>query len=112
MKRPQLLALIFGIVLFGMGMAVGILTHRLYGAHPVSASEDWRTRYVKEMHTRLKLNAEQVNQLNDILDGTRVRVRAVKDQYKPEMLKIKQQQAPDPGDARSTAAGRVWSPHG
>jgi hypothetical protein len=44
------------------------------------------------MHSRLKLTNDQVDKLNDILDDTRAKVRAVKDQYKPQMLKIKSDQ--------------------
>jgi hypothetical protein len=58
----------------------------------VNASEDWRARYINEMHSRLKLNTLQVDKLNDILDDTRLKVRAVRDSYKPEMLQIKQNQ--------------------
>ena len=58
-----------------MGAATGVLAHRLYVANTVSASEDWRVRYVNEMHSRLKLSNLQVDKLNDILDDTRIRVR-------------------------------------
>jgi hypothetical protein len=44
------------------------------------------------MQVRLNLTPLQVDQLNDVLDDTRVKVRAVKDKYKPQMLDIKQQQ--------------------
>ncbi|MFZ0595179.1 MAG: hypothetical protein WAM39_32250 [Bryobacteraceae bacterium] len=92
MKRTQLIALALGIIIFSMGAATGVLAHRLYVANTVSASEDWRVRYVNEMHSRLKLTNVQVDKLNDILDDTRAKVRTVKDEYKPEMLKIKDDQ--------------------
>lgn len=92
MKRTQLIAFGLGVIIFSMGAATGVLAHRLYVANTVSASEDWRVRYINEMHSRLKLSNLQVDKLNDILDDTRVRVRAVKDEYKPEMLKIKDDQ--------------------
>jgi hypothetical protein len=92
MKRPQQLALIFGLIIFGLGVASGILGHRLYDTGAVNAADDWRTRYVNEMQVRLNLTPLQVDQLNDVLDDTRVKVRAVKDKYKPQMLDIKQQQ--------------------
>jgi hypothetical protein len=40
----------------------------------------------------LKLSSAQVDQLNDILDSTRAKVRSVRDRYKPEMLQIKSDQ--------------------
>jgi hypothetical protein len=92
MKRTQLIAFVLGVVIFSIGAATGILAHRLYVANAVSASEDWRVRYVNEMHSRLKLTNHQVDELNDILDDTRAKVRGVKDQYKPQMLKIKDDQ--------------------
>lgn len=92
MKRAQLIALMLGALIFSMGAATGVLAHRLYVANTVNASEDWRVRWVNELHSRLKLTNQQVDRLNDILDDTRVKVRSVKDQYKPEMLKIKDDQ--------------------
>lgn len=92
MKRLHLLALASALVIFAMGLVAGVLAHRLYVANSVNASDDWRTRYVNEMHARLKLTPQQVDKLNDILDDTRVKVRSVRDRYKPEMLKIKQDQ--------------------
>lgn len=92
MKRPQIIVSVLALVIFAMGAATGALAHRLYVANTVNASEDWRVRYINEMRTRLNLTALQVDKLNDILDDTRVKVRAVRDSYKPEMLQIKQNQ--------------------
>jgi hypothetical protein len=92
MKRPQLIAFGLALIIFGMGAATGILAHRFYVANIVNASEDWRVKYVNEMHARLGLSTEQVDKLNDILDDTRIKVRTVKDHYKPELLRIKQDQ--------------------
>lgn len=92
MKRLHILALASGIVIFAMGLVAGALAHRLYVADSVNASEDWRVRYVNEMHARLKLTPQQVDKLNDVLDDTRHKVHLVHDRYRPEMLKIKQDQ--------------------
>lgn len=92
MKRPQVVVSILAVVIFAIGAATGALAHRLYVANTVNASEDWRARYINEMHSRLKLSTMQVDKLNDILDDTRLKVRAVRDTYKPEMLQIKQNQ--------------------
>jgi hypothetical protein len=92
MKRPQQLALLFGLIIFALGLAAGILGHRLYNTAAVNAADDWRTRYVNELQMRLHLTPLQVDKLNDILDDTRAKVRVVKDKYKPQMLDIKQQQ--------------------
>jgi hypothetical protein len=92
MRRTKLIALIFGLLIFALGLATGVLAHRLYIADSVNASENWRVRYVRELHSKLKLSDHQLDELNDILDDTRAKVRAVKDRYKPEMLSIKQAQ--------------------
>ena len=92
MKRPQQLAFLFGLLIFALGFASGILGHRLYQTAEVNAADDWRTRYVNEMQRRLDLTPLQVDKLNDVLDDTRAKVRAVKDKYRPQMLDIKHQQ--------------------
>ncbi len=92
MKRSQFVAAVLAAIIFSLGTVTGILAHRLYVANAVSASEDWRVRYLHEMHSRLNLSARQMDQLNDILDGTRAKVREVRDRYKPEMMQIKQEQ--------------------
>lgn len=92
MRRQQIVVLLSAVFLFGMGVVVGSLAHRLYDTNSVSASEDWRARYVNEMHSRLKLDPHQMDSLNDILDDTRAKVRAVKDKYRPEMIRLKQEQ--------------------
>jgi hypothetical protein len=92
MNRTKVIAAALGLLIFACGAATGLLAHRLYVANTVNASEDWRVRYVNEMHARLKLTPLQVDKLNDILDDTRTKVRSVKDRYKPELLDIKDQQ--------------------
>ena len=44
------------------------------------------------MHSRLKLDPQQLDTLDDILDETRTKVHAVKDRYRPELIRIKQEQ--------------------
>lgn len=95
MKRSKAVALLSGILIFALGIALGFMSHRFYETRTVNAAEDWRVKYVKDMHERLKLDAHQVDKLNDILDGTRTDVRAVRERYKPEMLQIKEKQIAD-----------------
>ena len=92
MKRLHLIALASALGIFALGLIAGALAHRLYVANSVSASDDWRTRYVSEMHARLGLTPQQIDKLNDVLDDTRARVHQVHDRYKPDILKIKQDQ--------------------
>jgi hypothetical protein len=93
MTRNQMAAAGFAALLFCGGAAVGALGHRFYSAETVKAGptpEAGRHRYITEMETRLKLTAPQVKQLEGILDDTKARYHAVRDSYKPQMLKIKQ----------------------
>ncbi len=94
MKRNQWIALIVAALLFCSGAAVGVLGNRLYEGRVVVAknAEDFRQRYVSEMRTKLKLTAAQVDRLQDILDDTKAKVKAVRDSYHPQMVKIKQEQ--------------------
>jgi hypothetical protein len=92
MRRNQLAAAGFAVVLFAGGAAVGALGHRYYAATAVSAStEAARHRYIQEMQDRLKLTPAQMTQLETILHETKAKTRAVRDSYQPQMLKIKQE---------------------
>jgi hypothetical protein len=94
MKRNRWLALVFAIVLFGCGAVCGALAHRYFSGAVVSAksAEDFRQNYLSEMKLKLKLNQNQLNQLEVILDDTKAKYKAVRDRSRPEMMKIKQEQ--------------------
>jgi hypothetical protein len=94
MKRKQWAAGLLAVLLFCGGAAVGALGHRYYETTAVSAktSDDFRHRYVAEMQTRLKLSPAQIDQLDTILDDTKAKYKATRDRYRPDMLKIKNEQ--------------------
>jgi hypothetical protein len=94
MKKNQWAALALAVILFACGAAVGALGVHLYEGRTVSAkgAEDVRQHYINEMQSRLKLTPAQLQQLEVILDDTKAKVKAVRDAYHPQMLKIKQQQ--------------------
>ena len=94
MKRNHWAAVFMALLLFGCGVAVGALGDHFYAMRLASAktAEDFRQRYVSEMRSRCKLTPAQVAQLESILDDTKARVKAVREQYHPQMLKIKQEQ--------------------
>jgi Spy/CpxP family protein refolding chaperone len=94
MKRNQWTASLMAVLLFCCGATVGALAHRYYTSTAVSAktAEDFRHRYVSEMRSKLSLTPSQVTQLETILDETKGKFKAVKDSYRPAMLKIKQEQ--------------------
>lgn len=94
MKRSQWTALIFALLLFGCGVAIGALGHRYYASSTVMAksAEDYRQRYVSEMQRKLKLTPKQVNQLQVILDETKAKTRSVREQYRPAIVSVKEEQ--------------------
>src|SRR5947209_6480676 len=94
MKRSQLTALLFAVLLFSCGVAIGALGHRYYASSVVMArsAEDFRHRYVSEMQDKLKLTPKQVAQLQVILDETKAKTRAVREQYRPAVASVKEEQ--------------------
>ncbi len=93
MKRNQLLAALFAVLLFCAGAAVGALGHRYYTATVVNAktADDFRHHYISEMRATLKLTPAQVGRLETILDETKAKYKTVRDSYHPQMVKIKQE---------------------
>lgn len=100
MRRSNTAIAVWMLAVFLTGTAVGAFGHRLYTVKSVIASpaqpprspDEWRRQFMDEMHTRLKLDSEQVTQLGTILDDTRVKFRAVRDKYKPEMKALHDEQ--------------------
>ncbi len=94
MKRNRWPAILFAVLLFCCGAATGALAHRYFAISTVNAksAEDFRQRYLSEMKSKLKLTPDQVSQLELILDETKEKYRAVREQYRPAMLKVKNEQ--------------------
>ena len=94
MNTNKAKAALFAILLFAFGATVGALGHRYYAATSVIAktAEDWRSKYIAEMQTTLKLNQHQLDQLQVILDETKAKFRAAHETHHPEMVKIKDDQ--------------------
>jgi hypothetical protein len=94
MRHNRWTAILFAVLLFGCGVVCGVLVQRYLSATVVNAktAEDFRHRYVSEMKADLKLTPDQVNQLEVILDETKAQYKAVRDESRPAMLKIKAEQ--------------------
>lgn len=95
MRNKQTTAAIFAVLLFACGVAVGVLGDRYYGMKEVHARpslDTLRTRYVAEMKSRLHLTPDQVTKLNTVLDQTRERFKAFRDEHRSEFDHINQQQ--------------------
>jgi hypothetical protein len=91
MKKNQLSAVLIAILLFASGAAVGALGHRYYAQSVVNAKDDFRQHYITEMRTKLSLTPSQVTQLEQIMDETKAKFKAVHDSNHPTMVKIKQE---------------------
>lgn len=80
MKMSRFAVAVYLALVFCSGALVGAFGYRLYTVSTVSAKTqhdpaEFRQRLVNFYQTRLKLNQEQVGQLNAILDEMRVRYR-------------------------------------
>ena len=96
MKRSTLTIAVSMLAVFLSGIAVGGVGYRLYTVKTVTATaplppknpEDFRKKYISELNAKLKLQPEQTEKLNSILDQTRTLYRAEKERSKAEMKKI------------------------
>ena len=87
------------LVVFLSGVLVGGISHRAYSVKAdvkndrrPRSPEEYRKRYVDEMNSRLHLDANQLSQLNTILDETRQRYNAAHAKIRPEMKQIHTEQ--------------------
>ena len=96
MKRSTLTVAVSMLAVFLSGIAVGGVGYRLYTVKSVVAvapappknPEDVRKKYIGELNEKLKLQPEQIQKINSILDETRTRYRAEKERSKAEMKKL------------------------
>ncbi len=98
MKRSNLVLTAYLLAVFLSGGAVGFLVHHLYSMQSVNAKsaprdpDEYRHRYVEEMRSRLSLQEAQVQQLNAILDSTRLRYREFRAKHRPEINAVQEEQ--------------------
>jgi hypothetical protein len=86
MPKSKLSVSLYLLLVFLSGALVGGFASRLYMTRSVVAAprpEEWRRRYVDEMRTRVKMDSQQVAQLQQILDETRQKYHQLKEQEKP-----------------------------
>jgi Spy/CpxP family protein refolding chaperone len=80
MTRTRLSVVVYLLLVFSSGAAVGALGHWYFRREapppPRPSPEEFRRRFMEEMRTRLKLTDEQARQIETILDETRERWRA------------------------------------
>jgi|SRR5690349_8522314 len=77
MLRSKFSAALYLVLVFVSGALVGGFAYRLYSVNTVSATVsrrpdpvEWRKRYMDEMRTQVRTDADQEAQINQILDET------------------------------------------
>jgi Spy/CpxP family protein refolding chaperone len=96
MKRGNLPIALYLLLVFISGAVVGALGYRAYKP-PVASSnapspEEARRQYLHEMETRAKMSPEQIQKLSVIMDETRARFHASREQHNLEVKQIGEQQ--------------------
>ncbi len=85
---------VYLLLVFLSGALVGAFGYRLYSVNVVASSrqprsaEEYRRSYVEMMTSRLQLSAEQVENLEKIMDGTRQRYHEIYGRFRPELKAI------------------------
>ncbi len=94
MRKTQLSTWAYLLLVFISGAVVGGFAYRLYMASPVSSNssprspEQYKRKYMDEMHSRLNLDADQMQKLDAILETTHQQYKALK----PQMTAIQDEQ--------------------
>jgi uncharacterized protein YneF (UPF0154 family) len=91
MRRSNLAALLYLLLVFASGAVLGAFANRLYMMKTtVNAHPDLRKQYLEEMRGRLHLTPPQTVQLQQIMDATRQRMRetrkAIDDEHAQRVL--------------------------
>jgi hypothetical protein len=99
MRRPNLSAMVYLVLVFASGVVVGSVGYGFYNLRSGGSKTNpcgpdaVRHRYLDEMRTRLSLRSDQIERLSAILDETRGRFHALREKYKPEVSAIQEEQA-------------------
>jgi len=113
MKKSKLSALLSLTLVFVSGAVLGAFAYRLYFASPVlgtrisptsnqkKSPEEFRKNYIATITKDVKLDPEQIKQLNVILDETRDEFNQLNEKSKPER---------DEMNARKDAFDAKWRP--
>src|SRR5437762_12445990 len=103
MNKSKLSALLSLAFVFFSGAVLGAFAYRLYSANPVQSTpilsnqkkspEEFRKNYVSDLTKQVKLNPEQVKQLNAVLDETRDEFDKINEKHKAERDAINEKRA-------------------
>lgn len=101
MPRTRFSAAFYLFLVFGSGILVGIVSHRLYVTSSVNANntvvvprsmDDVRKKYLSDMRARVGVSDSQLASVNQILDETKRKFDDLHKQEKPLRDKIQQEQ--------------------
>jgi hypothetical protein len=97
MKPNRFSAALYLLLVFISGAVVGGFAYRLYNNSVRADStprtpEEWRRRYMDEMRARLHLTGDQAARVEQILNETRERYRALHNRLKPQYEAIQDEQ--------------------
>ncbi len=97
MKRWNPPIALYLALVFVSGAVVGALGYRVYNppaakSAPRMNPEEWRSRFVDEMKTRVNLTAEQVQKVNAIMDETKIRFDGDRERHHHVVEQIRDEQ--------------------
>lgn len=97
MPRSRITIALYLILVFASGILVGIESHRLYAttstarANAPQTMSEFRKRYLEGMRNQVGASAEQIIEINNILEDTRRKVDQLTAEEKPLHDKIQQE---------------------
>ena len=98
MPKSRFSATLYLLLVFLSGALFGGLSYRLYAVGSVSSSnprptpEEFRRQYMDSIRTKVNLDAQQVDQVNQILDETRAQFDQMNAHMKENGQAIRNQQ--------------------
>ncbi len=100
MPKSKFSAVVYLLLVFLSGALVGGLSYRLYAMNTVSASsglpkaspEEFRRHYIDTMRAKVNLDEKQLEQVNQILDETRMQFDQMRAKQRADGEAIQNQQ--------------------
>lgn len=94
MKRSALGVALSLILVFLSGVVAGALGYHFLAPKPKRplTPDEYRQAWTREMRTRLKLNEQQIGQLDRILDSTRQKFHELRERQRPEVKALQDAQ--------------------
>jgi len=102
MPKSRLTAFLYLLVVFMSGAVVGALAFKTYAAdaalrsnsapHPKPTPEEVRRHIVTDLRTRVRMDDQQMVQVNQIMDETRDAFHQIRDAANQQVAKVHDQQ--------------------